>query len=228
MRKLLFAALLWVLVITAGCSIPSGGSVSLAPAVGPSPVSPTVASPTAAGPTQAPATETAPVLPTATATRVMPVATATAMVAATDTRVLPTPTLEPSPTPVEVIAVATNIDAVARPTTGAGAEPVAATTQVTPTTPVFAFFFADWCAVCKQMRPTIDSLKGQYADRIKFAYINVDDPQGKQAAATYRVWAIPYFVLLKPSGEVVGQWVGQQADTVFPTAFDDLLKSAGS
>jgi len=228
MRKLLFVALLWVLVITAGCSTPLGGAISLAPAAGPSPVSPAVASSVATSPTLAPATEAAPLLPTATATRVVPEATVTVMAAATDTPVPPTATLEPVSTPTARATAATNNDAGAQPTTVAGASPAAVATQATPTTPVFAFFFADWCAVCKQMRPTIDALKTQYADRIHFAYINVDEPEGKDAARMYKVWAIPYFVLLKPSGETVGSWVGQQADTVFPTAFDDLLKSAGS
>jgi thioredoxin 1 len=237
MKKALLVTLLFFLVSTAGCSMSSTGAVSSAPAsnsssAGPANVasaaneasaeskaSPAAASVAAPSPAVLPATAVLAVV-TSTATRFVPPATvippATFAIAdaasATPAAVVTNPTIDPQPS--DPASNATPPDANAA--------------KVVTTTPVFAFFFADWCGVCKLMRPSVDQLKVQYGDRIHFAYINVDDPEGKQAAATYRVWAIPFFVLLKPSGEIVSQWVGQQADTVFPTAFDDLLKSTGS
>lgn len=221
MRKALFAALLFVLVVTVGCSTSSIGAVS-APASGSSPASAANAASPApvslANPTSAPAAlpaTVAPVIAASTATRVVLVPSATPAVSAAA-----------SATPA-VIAADTTADP---PSTPAKDDPVAtpAAAKAAITTPVFVFFYADWCNVCSAMRPSVDQLKVQYGDRIHFAYINVDEPEGKKAAATYRVWAIPFFVLVKPTGEIVGQWVGQQADAVFPTAFDELLKSAGS
>jgi thioredoxin 1 len=254
MKKAFLVALLFILVMTAGCSMSLNGAVSSAPpsssssagsvevasaasetdapivAGGPTvsstvTASSTVTSTAVADSSSLPAIST-PVILTSTATRVVPPATATPRPPAS-----PTVVAETSATPPAIVADPT-VDAKssdgATDSAATATSPQANATKVATTTPVFAFFFADWCNVCKTMRPSIDQLKVQYGDRIHFAYINVDDPQGKQAAATYRVWAIPFFVLLKPSGEIVGQWVGQQADTVFPTAFDDLLKSVKS
>jgi thioredoxin 1 len=100
---------------------------------------------------------------------------------------------------------------------------MATMTNTVPNIPVFAFFYADWCNVCASMRPVIDQVKTEYGAKIRFAYINVDEPKGREAAATFRVWALPTFLLVKPSGEIVGQWIGQQGPAVFPKAFDDLL-----
>ncbi len=198
MRKALFVALLFVLVVTVGCSTSPGGAVS-APVSDVSVASAaSEATPTSA-PTALPATRVA-LVPTPTSTRVVEAPSATPPIGAGASV---TPTL-----------------------TAGSATPDAANEDMT--TPVFVFFYADWCSVCKTMRPQVDQLKTQYSDRIRFIDVNVDEPEGKQAAATYRVWAIPFFVLVKPTGEVAGQWVGQQAEAVFPTAFDDLLKSAGS
>jgi len=88
---------------------------------------------------------------------------------------------------------------------------------------VFGFFYADWCPTCKKMQPLVEQLRDEYAGRIKVALLNVDDPQTKEAAAAYRVWAIPFMVLVKPNADVIGQWVGEQREATLRGAFDSVL-----
>ena len=43
------------------------------------------------------------------------------------------------------------------------------------TLPVVVDFYATWCGPCRQLAPTMDSLADQYAGKIKFVKINVDE-----------------------------------------------------
>ncbi len=41
--------------------------------------------------------------------------------------------------------------------------------------PVFVDFYADWCGPCKVIAPTIEALSKEYAGRVKFVKVNVDE-----------------------------------------------------
>ena len=66
------------------------------------------------------------------------------------------------------------------------------------------YFSADWCAPCKQLAPTMESLKGQ----INYRKINVD--QDQELSAKYGVRNIPTLILLE-NGEVKDRTVGNQS-----------------
>ena len=44
-------------------------------------------------------------------------------------------------------------------------------------TPVFLFFYADWCHYCQEEKPVIDELEKEYGNRISFIRINSQDNQ---------------------------------------------------
>lgn len=76
--------------------------------------------------------------------------------------------------------------------------------------PVFVDFYADWCGPCKVIAPTIESLSKEYAGRVKFVKVNVDENQ--QVAVKYEIMSIPTAMLFQ-NGTVTDSVVG-----AFPAA----------
>lgn len=66
-------------------------------------------------------------------------------------------------------------------------------------------FWAPWCAPCKMMEPTFESLEEDYRDKIDFFKVNVD--QSPVLASRYSIRSIPTMVMIK-DGEVQDFMVG--------------------
>jgi len=73
--------------------------------------------------------------------------------------------------------------------------------------PVFVDFYADWCGPCRALHPTIEELATDYAGRVKFVQVDVDENGG--LARDYGVQGIPALFVID-GGEVVDQTVGLQ------------------
>ena len=71
--------------------------------------------------------------------------------------------------------------------------------------PVLVDFWADWCAPCRMMAPTIDALSREYANRVKVGKLNVDE--NPLAPSRYNIRGIPTCLIFK-NGQVVEQVVG--------------------
>ncbi len=76
--------------------------------------------------------------------------------------------------------------------------------------PVFVDFYADWCGPCKQIAPTIEALSEEYAGKVKFVKVNVDDNQ--QVALKCDIMSIPTTMLFE-NGTVTDSIIG-----AFPAA----------
>ncbi len=76
--------------------------------------------------------------------------------------------------------------------------------------PVFVDFYADWCGPCKVIAPTIEALSKEYAGRVKFVKVNVDENQ--QVAVKYEIMSIPTAMLFE-NGALTDSVVG-----AFPAA----------
>jgi hypothetical protein len=74
------------------------------------------------------------------------------------------------------------------------------------------------------MNPIVDGLGLKYAERVNILWQDVDDPAARETALEHRVRAIPAFVLLDGSNQVVGYWLGLQPPKVFEQAFAPLLE----
>jgi len=73
------------------------------------------------------------------------------------------------------------------------------------TIPVLVDFWAPWCGPCRRVAPMVDQLAQEYAGRVKFVKIDVD--QSQQLAGSYGIHSIPTLMLFK-NGEVVDRFVG--------------------
>ncbi|MFZ5928700.1 MAG: thioredoxin [Acidobacteriota bacterium] len=71
--------------------------------------------------------------------------------------------------------------------------------------PVLVDFWAEWCAPCRMIAPTVEAIAGEYAGRVKVGKVNVD--YNSQTAARYMIRGIPTLLLFR-GGKVVDQRVG--------------------
>ena len=87
--------------------------------------------------------------------------------------------------------------------------------------PVVMDFYATWCGPCRQLAPTMDSLADQYAGKIKFVKVNVDE--SPKLAQKFQVEGIPMLVFLQ-NGKTVGTSVGLVAKEDLILRLDLLLQ----
>jgi len=71
--------------------------------------------------------------------------------------------------------------------------------------PVVIDFWAEWCAPCRMMAPTIDALASEYEGKAKVGKLNVDE--NTEVSAKYQIRGIPTVLIIK-NGEVAEQVVG--------------------
>jgi thioredoxin 1 len=71
--------------------------------------------------------------------------------------------------------------------------------------PVLVDFWAPWCRPCLMAAPVLEELAKEYANKITFAKLDVD--QNAQTAAKYNIMAIPNLIIFKegkPASQIVG------------------------
>jgi len=71
--------------------------------------------------------------------------------------------------------------------------------------PVIVDFWAGWCMPCKIMAPVMEELADDYAEKIIFAKLNIDE--NLEVANRYNVMSIPLFIIFK-QGRPVERIVG--------------------
>ncbi|MGH9470811.1 MAG: thioredoxin [Terriglobia bacterium] len=71
--------------------------------------------------------------------------------------------------------------------------------------PVLVDFWAPWCAPCRMIAPTVETVAGEYAGRAVVGKVNVDENQS--IASKYNIRGIPTLLLFR-DGQVQEQVVG--------------------
>ncbi|MBW4564364.1 MAG: thioredoxin family protein [Mojavia pulchra JT2-VF2] len=89
--------------------------------------------------------------------------------------------------------------------------------------PSLVEFYADWCTVCQKMAPDIAQLEQQYAEKLNFVMLNVDNTKWLPEMLKYRVDGIPHFVFLGKDGETIAQAIGDQPRTVMASNLEALV-----
>ncbi|MBP5274455.1 MAG: thioredoxin [Abditibacteriota bacterium] len=86
--------------------------------------------------------------------------------------------------------------------------------------PVAVDFWATWCGPCKMLAPVIDELAEEYAGKIKFVKIDIDD--NGDSATRFQVMSIPTVIVFK-DGEIAARTVGLQPKPVLKSKLDSVL-----
>ena len=89
-------------------------------------------------------------------------------------------------------------------------------------TPVLVDFWAEWCAPCRQLAPTLKDLAGEYDGKLRVVKIDVDSNQAITAKLDVR--AMPTLLFFK-NGQVRAQLVGNQPRSKLVNEIDQLLAS---
>jgi thioredoxin 1 len=88
-------------------------------------------------------------------------------------------------------------------------------------TPVLVDFWAPWCRPCIMTAPVLDELAEEYAGRLTFTKIDVD--QNAKTAAAYSIMSIPNLIIFK-NGKPVTQIVGYKPKAELKQTLDAILK----
>ena len=86
--------------------------------------------------------------------------------------------------------------------------------------PVFVDFWAEWCGPCRMVSPVIEELANEYAGKISFVKVNVDE--NNELASKYNVFSIPTLALFN-KGQIVAQQVGAASKGSYKNMIDSAL-----
>ena len=75
--------------------------------------------------------------------------------------------------------------------------------------PTLIEFYANWCTTCQAMAPELKQLEADYADRVNFVMLNVDNSKWLPEILEYKVDGIPHFVFLGADGEAIASAIGE-------------------
>jgi thioredoxin 1 len=88
------------------------------------------------------------------------------------------------------------------------------------TTPVLVDFWAPWCGPCRMVAPIVDELAGEYAGKVSFFKVNVDN--NAKVAGKYGVMSIPTLIIFK-NGAPVSNIVGFRPKDELKKSLDKAL-----
>lgn len=66
-------------------------------------------------------------------------------------------------------------------------------------------FWAEWCYPCRMLSPIIDEISNEYAGRVSFGKLNVDE--NPETPKRFGISGIPTLLIFK-NGQLVGKMVG--------------------
>jgi thiol-disulfide isomerase/thioredoxin len=83
-------------------------------------------------------------------------------------------------------------------------------------------FFAFWDPVSRSMAPVVHGLEDRYKDRIRFVYLDIDDPANSLFKSLIGSRLPPLFFLLDGQGNILQEWRGYVTTEDFERAFSTI------
>ncbi len=87
--------------------------------------------------------------------------------------------------------------------------------------PVVIDLWAPWCGPCRRLAPVVEQLAQEYAGRVDFYKVNVDD--NPMTAMAFRAQSIPMLVFISPEGTRINAVVGLQPIETLRQIINDYL-----
>ena len=81
-------------------------------------------------------------------------------------------------------------------------------------------FWATWCAPCRFLSPVIEELAGEYAGKISFGKVDVDE--NPQVSAKFDIRSIPTVIMFK-NGKIVDTSIGAVPKQMLESKLKRLL-----
>ena len=86
--------------------------------------------------------------------------------------------------------------------------------------PTLVDFWAEWCAPCKMIAPTVESLADEFDGKLKVGKMNIDE--NPSTPTKFGIRGIPTLIIFK-GGEVVEQIVGVRSKSDLKAAIEKFL-----
>ena len=86
--------------------------------------------------------------------------------------------------------------------------------------PVVLDFWAPWCGPCKMMNPIMEQLSDEYAGKVKFVKMNVDE--NAETPGKFNVMSIPTFIVFA-KGEAKKAFIGARSKEDMKTEIDTAI-----
>ncbi|MDA1000875.1 MAG: thioredoxin [bacterium] len=87
-------------------------------------------------------------------------------------------------------------------------------------TPTLVDFWAEWCAPCKMIAPTVEALAAEYSGKLKVGKLNIDD--NPSTPTKFGIRGIPTLIIFK-GGDAVEQVVGVRSKADLKAVIDRVV-----
>ena len=87
--------------------------------------------------------------------------------------------------------------------------------------PVLVDFWAEWCAPCKMIAPTVDEIANEFDGKLKVGKVDVDS--NPKVSSKYQIRSIPSIVFFK-DGKVTDQIVGAVPKVKIMSKVESILE----
>ncbi len=87
-------------------------------------------------------------------------------------------------------------------------------------TPTMVDFWAEWCAPCKMIAPTVEELAAEYEGKIRIGKLNIDE--NPSTPTKFGIRGIPTLIIFK-GGQPIEQIVGVKSKADLKTAIEKAI-----